>query len=442
MIFFFIGKLNAQEKALYVDGLKNIIGDYYKEKELLQFAQDSGYTYLMFYNIHYIHKNIFDITDPATSTPLRDFLVKAKTEYGVLKAGVAGETFSPFLVFHDYNMDHISDPNARFDIYNMEFEYWHPVSTGVGGYYCDTYLDPNGFPCDTAGAFDFILPELRQMDSLTNLYSWLNSEIYIGNPNEYQCAEMAERVDRVLVHYYRTSDVYANGNSIYNYKSYRLPALTDSVTSIRVMPIFHGGDDFMGTWLETHPEAQAFDTWMNGQNGYVADNGPWKSKVTIDGYIWFKYTAMHDTARSPKPSLTGRLAFHNYTSYAAGDGELFIYDFHENSLTNISSSWPIDNEINPQFSPDGSKLVFMGFNEGTDDWDVFLWTVGSASNPENLTNARNNRDEDPKFSPDGSKIIYKERYWDGEFKYRFQEMDLAGVIQNTIEPFRRWILQA
>jgi len=140
------------------------------------------------------------------------------------------------------------------------------------------------------------------------------------------------------------------------------------------------------------------------------------------------------TATSAKPSLSGKLAFHNYTTYGAGDGELYIYDFQDSTLTNISSSWPIDHEINPHFSPDGTMLVFMGFNQGTSDWDVFLWTLGSGSNPVNLTNARNNKDEDPKFSADGTKIIYKERYWSGSFKYRFQEMNLSGVIVNTIDP--------
>ncbi len=349
LLFTFSFNLNSQTKSLYVDGLIDIIGDYYKEKELLQFVEDSGYTYLLFYDIYHIHTNLFDITDPATSWPLHDFMVKAKTEYGVLKTAAIGETYSSFEIIHDYNMDYISEPNAQFDIYNLEFEFWHPVSTGPSGYYCTTYLQPGGYTCDTAGAFDFIIPELFSLDSLCNLHTWLNSEIYIGNSNSSQCAELAQYVDRVLVHYYRTSDVYANGNSIYNYKSYRPEALSDLVTSINIMPIFSGESDFMGPWLETNPEAQAYDTWMNGLNGYVSDPGAWKSKVTIDGYVWFKYTAMHDTTRTQKPVLSGRLAFHNYTSYAAGDGELYIYDFAKNSLTNISLLWPVDHCINPHF---------------------------------------------------------------------------------------------
>ena len=423
---------NAQTKALYVDDLKYIIGDYYKENKLLKFAQDSGYTYLACYNIHFIHKNIFSITDPVSAKPLSDFIIKAKTQYEIEKVGVIGETFSPFKVFQDYNLDHINEPNARFDIFNLEFEFWNQNT--IDAYYCVDYLEDDGYTCDTAGAFAFLLPELCQIDSMCNEYDWLNSEIYIGHPTNMQCAKLAKCTDRVLVHYYRTSDVYNDGNSIYNYNKGRLPALTDSVDFIHIMPIFSGEDNFMGSWLETHPESQAYDTWLNGQNAHDDEIGAWKNKMNVDGYIWFKYTSMYDTTPPPPPPLTGKIAFHNYTDYGAGDGQLFIYDFDKNTHTNISSSWPIDHAINPHFSPDGSKLTFMGWNQGTNDWDIFLWEIDSGTNPTNLTNARNNRDEDPKFSPNGNLIIYKERYWDTEFRYRFQEMDLNGNIVSTIDP--------
>ncbi len=434
LIVFNLNIANAQTKALYVNDLKHIIGDYYKENKLLQFAKDSGYNYLACYNIHYIHKHIFDITNPVTAKPLHDFIVKAKNNFGIAKVGAIGETYAPFEVFQDYNLDNINEPDARFDIFNMEFEFWN--QTTIDNYYCDDYLTDNGFTCDTAGAFAFILPELCKLDSMCDEYNWLNSEIYIGHPTDMQCAKLAKCVDRILVHYYRSSDVYNNGNSIYNYKKQRIPALTDSLDFTHVMPIFSGENSFMGNWLNTHPESQAYDTWIHGKNAFADETGAWKNKINIDGYIWFKYTAMCDTTPPPPPAMTGKIAFHNYTSYAVGDGQLNIYDFDNNSLTNISSSWSgIVNTINPHFSPDGRKLTFMGWNQGTTDWDIFIYDIESGNTPVNLTHLRGNRDEDPKFAPDGKKIIYKERYWDsGSFKYRFQEMDLNGNIVNTITP--------
>lgn len=286
--------VNGQVKSLYVNDFKFVVGNTIEENKLLKFAQDSGYTYLILYNLYYIHNNLFEITDSLTALPLSNFISKAKTDYGILYIGGVGETYNSFNNIHDYNLDHIHSPLQRIDVYNIEFEFWNEGSTGPDGYYCTTYLETNGLTCDTTSAFEFILEDLCRLDSLCDEYDWLISEVYIGSPTERQCADLAQCIDRVLIHYYRSSDVYVNGNSIYNYKSERLPALTDSVASIRVMPIFNGRSSFMGPWLLFHPEDQAYETWWYGLNGYDDDIGSWKTEVTIDGYVWYRYTSMYE----------------------------------------------------------------------------------------------------------------------------------------------------
>ncbi len=339
-------------KALYVNGFKTIIGKTAKETDLLEFAQDSGYNYLILYNLKFINDSI-DITDPVTAKPLRDFIVKAKTQYGIQSVGGVGEKFSSFDPMMNYNLDHMCEPNARIDVFNLEFEFWNNTSTADSGYYCETYLLPNGFPCTTEGAFDFIYPQLCQLDSLCDQYPWLKSEIYIGKPTNLQCALLAKCVDRVLIHYYRHSDVYNNGNSIYNYKKYRLEHLVDSVSELHVMPIFNAkyGPNSMGQWLETHPEAQAFDTWMNGQNAWDDETGAWKSKVVIDGYTWYKYTAIHDTTTicyyvSPTGSNSNPGTIDSAwqtLSYAVAnavpDSKIFLYGGTYNEQVNISQNY-------------------------------------------------------------------------------------------------------
>ncbi len=284
----------AQTKSLYVNDFKYIVGDDFEENKLLKYAQDSGYTYLILYNLYYIHNNLFEITDSITALPLSGFISKAKSDYGILSVGGVGETYNSFNNIHNYNLDHIHTPLERLDVYNIEFEFWNNSSTGPGGYYCTTYLEPNGIPCDTSGAFEFILEDLCRLDSICNEYDWLISEVYIGSPTNLQCAKIAQCIDRVLIHYYRLSDVYGDGNSIYNYKPERLPALTDSVESIRVMPIFNGKSSFMGPWLVSHPENQVYDTWWYGLNGYEDDIGSWKSDVTVEGFVWYRYTSMYE----------------------------------------------------------------------------------------------------------------------------------------------------
>jgi Tol biopolymer transport system component len=122
-----------------------------------------------------------------------------------------------------------------------------------------------------------------------------------------------------------------------------------------------------------------------------------------------------------RPALTGKVLYHNYSGYENWDAELFILDFSDNSVSNISSTWNIDHEMNGVFSPDGSQIIFMGDERGGErNWDIFLWTIGSLE-PVNLTAGSSAREEDPKFSPDGSKIVFK---GDNDIKV----MDLFGNI--------------
>jgi Tol biopolymer transport system component len=126
-----------------------------------------------------------------------------------------------------------------------------------------------------------------------------------------------------------------------------------------------------------------------------------------------------------RPILSGRLLFHSYSCYSCNDSRLYLFNFSTQKLTLLSNNWNITNPMNAHFSPDGSKIVFMGLQPKTNNWDVFLYRPGSRTSPENLTPNSIGHDEDPKFSPDGLKIIYKH---DGVLK----EMDTTGIIIRTI----------
>ena len=284
---------NAQSvKALYVNDFVNIVGDITAENTLLAQAQSNGYNYLILYNLYSIHNTLFDITNPVTAQPLADFIEKARTLYGITQVAGVGETYNSFNNIHDYNLDHAANANQQLDHYNIEFEFWNDNLVDPGEYYCTTYLQPLGLPCDTSGSFQFLIDNLCDLHTLCNGFAYLNSEMYIGWPNAGQSEQIADCTNRVLVHYYRGSDVYNNGNSIYNYGSHRLPDLAQSSSMSVVMPIFNCQPTFMGSWLDTNPESQVFDTWMNGLNGYNDDTGTWKTNTTVDGHVWFKYTCM------------------------------------------------------------------------------------------------------------------------------------------------------
>ncbi len=146
--------------------------------------------------------------------------------------------------------------------------------------------------------------------------------------------------------------------------------------------------------------------------------------IVTDSYFWSN--AFEVTENQDFPINSGAIIYHCYSDYDAWDSKLFMYNFETNTKTELSLGWNIDNEMNADISPDGSKIVFMGDNSGLPrDWDIYIWSIGSNNEPTNLTLGNNLRDEDPKFSPDGNSIIFKQN---GDIKI----MDLLGNIITEI----------
>jgi Tol biopolymer transport system component len=123
-----------------------------------------------------------------------------------------------------------------------------------------------------------------------------------------------------------------------------------------------------------------------------------------------------------KPALSGRLVYHSCSCYECNDSRIMLYDFATNSNAVLSTQWRISNPMNAHFSPDGKKIVFMGVDPETDQWDIFISKIGDTAQPVNLTKAlTKSRNEDPKFSADGSSIIFKS-------KGKLTRMDTLGNI--------------
>jgi len=277
--------------GLYVNDFKTIIGNPVKETALLNYAQNNGFNYLILYNLNYIHNNIFAVDDATTSLPLANFINTAKTNYGILQVGAVGEKNASFDKIKSYNSFYPTEPNKRFDVFNIEFEFWNSGKVGPGGYYCTTYLIDEGLPCTIDGAFEYYIEQLTLLKTYCDANSII-AETYIGYPTATQSDQIALQTHRVLVHYYRTSDVYNNGDSIYQYKAYRIEDL--AIHPVTILPIFSSRPAHMYTWLLTHPITQPFTTFINGVNGYNDQVGTWKNNVTFDGYVWYRYTELSE----------------------------------------------------------------------------------------------------------------------------------------------------
>lgn len=134
------------------------------------------------------------------------------------------------------------------------------------------------------------------------------------------------------------------------------------------------------------------------------------------------------------PALKGKIVFHNYSSYDARDSKMYIYDFSTNTLEEISKGWgDVINMMNGHFSPDGRYITFMGIGTETGSWDIFLYEIGSSSQPVNLTPSGTYRDEDPKFSFDGNKICFKRDNHLAEINVSTKAINVLS--QDNAEPY-------
>ncbi|MGZ3863126.1 MAG: T9SS type A sorting domain-containing protein [Bacteroidia bacterium] len=268
-------------KGLYVDGFSSILGNTQREDSLLNYAQYNGFNYLALYDLWAVH-TAHNLTTASTCTVLANFIQNAKQNYGIMQIGAIGENFFVFNnVFKVYNQQH-TNPLQKFDVFNVEFEFWNTTTVSPGNYYCTTYLQPN-YSCDTAGAFAYYKKLIHQVDSLTNL-TGIISETYVGWFNQGQAVTIANTVDRILLH-----DYISNYSSLYTYVQQRLQyiAARNSVTDI--IAIFSAEPSFMGPWLNTH---NVLTPYTDMQTALTNETGTWKQYINLKGYQWFAYSFM------------------------------------------------------------------------------------------------------------------------------------------------------
>lgn len=290
--------------GLYVNDFKYILGDEDAETDLLEFAEENGINYLVLYNLSYIHANKYDLTDAEEAIVLADFIQLAKEEYGIVQVGAVGEKNASFDKIEEFNELFGDSWFQKIDVLDLEFEFWTNELSAVFAYYCESYLEPGGYPCTNEGAFDFYRDQLEEIDARAHEMGII-SEIYLGYTSDEESIALGERCDRILLHHYRTSDVYGDGASIYNYHTYRIQAIALSERKPAVMPIFSSRSYHMGPWLVDHSLHQPMDTWLYGTDGYSDDDSEGVSDLPISGNVWYRYTSFLEIGGAPHMPIRG-----------------------------------------------------------------------------------------------------------------------------------------
>jgi hypothetical protein len=274
----------VQFRGMYIDHFTDILGNTAKEDSLLQYAQDSSFNYLALYDIQ-----AYNLNNANTANTMASFIKKARDVYNITYIGAVGETYSSFRDnIGPYNMNR-ADDHEKFNVFNLEFEFWTTSSVSPGGYYCDQYLQQANCSCDSSGGFKFYIEQLHKIDSLAHVQQVM-SETYLGWFNQGQAQQIQQNVDRILLHAYRT-----NSSSLWSYSTTRLSYLASNHQSVDIAPIFSAEPVFMSSWLDSHSQADAFNTY---QADYTSDNSSWKQYINIIGYQWFDWKYM----KKPAPS--------------------------------------------------------------------------------------------------------------------------------------------
>jgi hypothetical protein len=106
--------LNNSSSGTVIDQSRTILGIPAKEDELLAFARDNNFKYLILYNLNKLwpyKTNPFPLNTSKTYEEiLCDFIEKAKTQYCIEEIGVAGGSTDFFTNAYDWNMLAITPP--------------------------------------------------------------------------------------------------------------------------------------------------------------------------------------------------------------------------------------------------------------------------------------------------------------------------------------------
>ncbi len=285
-------------RGMYIDNFDAILGNAVKEDSLLDYAQDSSFNYLALYDL-----SSFNLSNANTANMAAAFIKKARENYGIQYIGAVCESYPEFQnKIAPYNNNR-SDDHEKFNVFNLEFEFWTSSSVNPGGYYCTQYLQPNGCSCDTSGAFQFYINNIHKIDSLAHQQGVV-SETYLGWFNQGQASQIQQNVDRILLHAYRT-----NTSSLFSYSKTRLQYLASNNAMVDVAPIFSSEPAFMNSWLDNHSQLEAYDQYSAD---FDADNSSWKQYINILGYQWFDWGYMPKPVAgnfSPTITASGPLTF-------------------------------------------------------------------------------------------------------------------------------------
>jgi hypothetical protein len=279
---FFFTNVFCKQRTLYVDNFNNIIGSPGKEDKLLLFAKRNNFKTLILYQLNKVDKR-WSLSDPKKNIVLAEFMSKAKNEFSIQNIGASGESASFFTnTINPYNNSR-RNPQEKFDIYNLEYEYWSKKASGEDGYYCVNYLEENAIPCNRIGSFNYFIENLKELKNVSNKSKHpINIEAYLGYYTEKEIIEISKYCDRLIIQAQGRTPVlsFTAAKKSLNY-------ISKINSKIKISILFSTQISHLGNWLK-------FDTLETGETMFFEEmnnkNIKLKKQLNLDGFSYHAYT--------------------------------------------------------------------------------------------------------------------------------------------------------
>lgn len=284
LFILFFTKTFSFQRTLYVDNFNSILGSPTKEDKLLNFAKRNNFKTLILYQLNKVDK-LYSLTDPRKNNILAEFISKAKTKFNVSQIGASGESATFFKNRIDIYNTSRSKSTEKFDIYNLEYEYWSKKASGIDGYYCVNYLEENYIPCNREGSFKYFISNLKELKSLTkNKKHSVKVDAYVGYYSQNEILEISKNCDRLTI--------LANGKNpelCFSFAKNNIENLYNINSKIKASIIFSTDMDKLGYWLKFDSLDNGETKFFNKMNSY---NSNLKKKLNFDGFSYHSYTIL------------------------------------------------------------------------------------------------------------------------------------------------------
>lgn len=282
LLLIFVSNFYAYERTLYVDNFNNILGNSSQEDKLLLFAQKNNFKILILYELNKVNKRI-SLSDPRNNNILAEFIYKAKQKYQIKKIGASGESADFFVQFIDVYNKSRQKSTEKFDIYNLEYEYWSNNASNIDGYYCVNYLEENNIPCGREGSFKFFIDNLKQLKNLSKGKTHkVEVDAYVGYYTQSEISEISKYCDRLVI-----QAIGKDPKICFAFARKSLDYIFTLNNKIKTTILFSTTMQNLGYWLK-------FDSIDKGENLFFNEmnkrNNNLKKRLNLEGFTYHTYS--------------------------------------------------------------------------------------------------------------------------------------------------------